>query len=98
MNKYNRVWINRIWEHQNKYKINPLKYRYVSKSIAIKATILLILNLWKDGPSSYSDFDENKQVAWKNEGCYHTDFGIGYAFSVLCVDRFCVYEYQDGSL
>jgi hypothetical protein len=86
-----------------KYDIDLIKAIWNQKragtSILILATICVLLGRWhRPEKTYYMESDGWYHLAYADLGKYDTDYGVGYAFSVLCYKNFQVAEYCDGSL
>lgn len=98
MIKEDRAWIRRIWRHYWRARTN---WRFSRTTFwgCVRATVAVVCGRWADVPDGdYDWFDVAEEVAWRNEGIYHTDYGEGKAWTALHVHGWRVQERTDGSL
>lgn len=102
MNLNDKEWIETIWAHQRRQKIDAgrsLTHRMrVSWWTAMRATIAIWLGNWIMDVAKAPDYYDWSEVAWRNMGLYDTDYGVGHAFDTLVVRGFTVLVYADGTL
>lgn len=83
VNKYNRIWLRRVWSHYREQRNQPTWQRTYFWH-CVRASIALILN--RNDVRIIEDwrlFSEKNEVAWNNLGTYWTDYGTGYAWEAL---------------